>query len=364
MVVAALVIVPAAEVHADTPEQRANTLYNEGKELMAAGELRAAIVKFTEAWDAFKHPLILKKRAECHEKLLEYEEAIADYREYMNRLPSRRRQERRQMLERIQSLEALLQRPVSVTVVTSRVGVMVSVDHAEPRRTPFEVELVPGNHHAAVRDARFVPTEKTVRVAAGRATIIKLDAVPRTGRVRVQTTEASFAGVQVAIDSEPITLGQDEMLRNELAGRELVVGRHSVVCTIAGRPSFYVGFDVVEEREAVVVCKVQSPATDRLTDPWGWTTASLALTSLAAGTGLMISWALDVQKAKETNQDLITDKHIYGGVFLGLGAALGVATYFVFARNMGDEESAGAPMPRVGVAPLPGGALVGGSIRW
>ena len=150
---------------------------------MARGEFKDAVERFTAAWAVFGHPLIAKKRAESHEKLSEFEEAVADYRLYLSRLEGPKKPERKLIEERIQALEALLMKPVAVTIVASRAGVMVSVDNAAARRTPFDIHLVPGLHSARIDDARFVTNAKEVRVPAGRTSVVELEAVARTGSV-------------------------------------------------------------------------------------------------------------------------------------------------------------------------------------
>ncbi len=343
---------------ADTPEERANKLYNQGKELMLRGELLKAVASFDAAWKTYRHPLILKKRAEVRERLVQYEEAIADYRLYLTRLKARKRKERRVVRERIRALEALLERPVVVRVVSSRPGVLVAVDKGVSKRTPFDLLLTAGKHHVELRDHRYLAIQRVFRVQPGKRQVVRIDAVAKTGQLTIATDRSSFAGTNLALDQTPIVLDASERAGARLAPRVVVIGKHSLVCSVKGLPNFYLEFEVQEKSVTIVTCQFQQlVGTNMARDPWGWLTMVGAVGGLAAGTGLLISWAADVEKAREQDLELITDKHIWGGVALGLGVALGIGSYFVFTRDRGGHAVAPpafvpvlAVVPRGGVA--------------
>ncbi len=359
----------AAPAAANTPEKRAHDLYNLGKEEMAKGEYRAAIEHFDEAFAIFEHPLILKKRAESREKLNELEEALTDYRAYVDKLGKRKRKERRLIGERIAALEALLLKPVPVTVVASRVGVLVSVDSQTPRRTPFDLHLKPGLHKAEVLDPRYAREAKDVRIPAGRSAIVRLEAVPRTGSVVIVTDQLLLGNARIAIDNEPIRLTPGEQKSQKTAPRQLVVGPHNLVCTMPGRPSYYVEFTVVEGADTRVTCEFEGVRPlDTGPDVWGWVTAGSGAASLLAGAGILVSFGLDVSKEDELNSDsdptndvvLETNKHIVGGVLVGVGVALSVGSYFVFTRDRSEDDAAG----RLFITPTRDGAAFGASVTF
>lgn len=368
-----LLLSPEIALAGDSPEKQSNAMYNAGKELMARGEYEDAIRIFTEALAIYEHPLLIKKRAEAREKLDQLEEALTDYRLYLDTLKGRKRRERKQIEERIQALQARLRKPVSVTVVATRVGVLVSIDGQTPRRTPFDLLLKPGPHKAEVKDERYAPTSKQERVFAGRGAIIRLEAVPRTGTLVITTDRASFANTEIAVDNQPIELTPGERKSTTAAGRELVVGPHSLVCTLPGRPSFYVEFSVKQASAITVLCYFESVRPpERRSNVWGWTAVGVAAASAAAGTGLMISWALDVAEEDETNSDadlfndvdLDTNKHIIGGTLLGWGVAVGVASYFLFDHGDSSQDSGSVSAPVLGLIPVRGGGLIHGAFSF
>ncbi len=350
------------DARADSPEKRANALYNEGKALLAKGETRAAADKFTQAWTVFRHPLIIKRRAEARERLFEIEGAISDYKIYLGVLGRRKRAERKTVEARIAELEASLARPVAVTVVASRAGVLVSVDDEPAQRTPYKLELPPGTYTVSVRDPRFADNVLESRVPPKSPFLIKIDVQPRTGTVVIGTDRGDFEGVQVAVDSEALTIADPS--KEALEPREMEVGKHTLICTLPGRPSSYAEFSVVESQTVEIRCEFSAAGFNPAADPLGWTVAGAGIVSLGAGVGVLISYSSDVARAQELNTDtnpdndvdLVTNKDIFGGVFVGVGVALGVASYFVFTR---DRASASAF-----VLPRRGGALVGGIVRF
>lgn len=365
--IALFVLLLAVSATAQKPEKRANELYNEGKDLMSAGDLEGALAKFDEAWGFFQHGLIVKKRGEVKEQLRRYEGAVSDYQLYLQKLSSSKRKERKLILERISKLQKLLLLPVPTTVVCDRTGVRVSIDRAPAQRTPFDLKLVPGNHTAEVKDKRFEPFQKTVRIVPGDPQLIKLKATPRTGAVVVMTDRDTLRNTVIAIDNRRIELTAAQKAGQRVSVEDIVVGKHTLVCTMPGRPSYYVEFKVVQGAENTVLCdfsKVATPA-DPIRDPWGWTTAAIGLAGVATGVGLIISWRADVAFAEDTNQDLVTNKDIIGFTALGLGVAAGVASYFVFVREgAGAQADAHLSDPVIVILPTSGGGMAGATWRF
>lgn len=353
----------AVVARAAPPEKEANALYEEGKALMAQGEYARAVETLTAAWATFEHVLILKKRAEAYEKLLDYENALADYRVCLERTAPRNKADRKQLSERITALEALLERPVEVKVTSTPPGAMVQVDQGAAQRTPYTASLVPGEHRVVVADPRFRDAEKRFRVTTVAAQAVALELTAKQGRFVLRTSEETLAEVSVSIDAEPVELAAEERLNRATRPRDLSVGKHNAVCSTPGSPSAYVEFTVEEGQVAEVQCQLVVARSSALSDGWGWTTASLGIAGVAAGTGLLVSYALDVQTAEDRNQDLITNKHYIGGTLLGVGVGLAVGSYWVFTRH--DDDTASLPLlPALEVGTREGGALFGASGRF
>ena len=346
---------------AQSDERRANALYNEAKALLASGDFDAAVQKLTHAWETFPHPLIMKKRAETQEKRQEYQAAIDDYRTYLDKLPRRKRTERRLVNERIVTLEQIIHKPVEVTVIATRPKVLVSVDGAESRATPFDLLLRPGDHSLLIDDPRFEAEERRIALKPGRAQVVNLSPRPRVGQVVIATDQESFMNTEVAVDGAAVPIAVASRTQRRLPPREVMVGRHNLTCKLPEIPTYYVEFEVTAAEQLLVTCAfetVRPPSV--LSDPWGWVTAGAGIAATAAGIGLLVSWSLDVRLAEERNQDLITNKDLIGAVSLGVGVALGVASYFVFTRDQGGEGVTLLPT----LSPLSQGGLIGGVGRF
>ncbi len=335
---------------AEPPEKQANARYEEAKALMNEGEFASAVEKLTEALALFQHPLIMKKRAEAWEKLVDFERALADYREYLGLLSASNKQDRRLASDRIAQLEALLQRPVAVNVVSTPPGVLVTRVGASgaPERTPFEAQLLPGRYTFKIADPRFASGEATVRVLAGATQAVQLAATARMGRVVVRTSRPTLEGVSVSIDAEPVDLTPGEITSGVTTPRSVALGRHNVVCAIPGSPNAYVEFEVAEGQTTDVSCQFfYSAGSASSSNAWGWTMVGIGTAGVLAGTGLLVSYALDVQTAEERDQELVTNKHWIGGTALGVGLAVGIASYWVFTS---DDDSAATSAPRAPLA--------------
>jgi len=348
---------------ADSPERRANALYNEAKELIVQGRLADAVTRLTQAWSTFEHPLIMKKRAEVQEKRLEYESAIADYRLYLGRLSSRKKSERRVIIERIGALEAILRKPVTVTIVTAGARVLVSVDGQPPQRAPFDVELVAGQHQLTVADPDYQSTARTFAVAAGRPHVETLEPVRREGQVVITTDRGTIGEAGVSINGHPRIMTAAESATDRMTPRRLPTGTHSLACRRPDTPVYYTTFEVVEDRVTVVQCAFDLVDPSVAGDTWGWVTASTSIAATLAGVGLLASYGADVALAEERNQDLETNKHIIGGVLLGVGVGLGIGSYFVFTRDQGSRPTEAPAVSFVPeIAPSGDGGFVFGGI--
>ena len=332
---------------------------------MQAGEPAKAVAKFTEAWKVFQHPAILKKRAEAYEQLQQYYEAVKDYRDYRKRLKPSDKKARRTIRERIKSLDALLAKPVNVTISSGASGVKVTLNGDNEHTTPFDLKLLPGEHQVAVVDKRYSPHSKTFRVRAGRSQTIKLWVVPRTGTVVITTDRDDFELTTIKLDARIINLGPTEMMNSKTNPRELVVGEHTLVCTEKGIPSYYTTFEVIEGKLTTVECDFSSISAGMWQDPWGWLTAGSGIASTLAGVALLVSYHFDVVTAEEKNKRLVTNKHVFGGVLIGTGVALGVASYFVFTRHV--ASSASGPkrqLPLLTIVPTQNGVMAGASFNF
>ncbi|HIA01014.1 MAG TPA: PEGA domain-containing protein [Myxococcales bacterium] len=361
MLAALFVVLPAT---AQKSEKQANKLYNEGKILMDNGDVKAAIARFDGAWAAFKHPLIIKKRAEAHKLLFQYEESIADYQTYLTVAKRIKSTEKEAVLAPIATMKEMLSKPVQVSLTTGASGVRIKVDGGSVLRTPITISTTPGKHNIAIVDERYMSMSKERRVFAGKPDqVLKLQAIPKTGSVVFITDRDSFNNVQVLLDSVVINLAPQELDRQRMDARQLVIGEHKLLCSSPGLPSYYTSFTVTEGEISEVSCDFASVSSGLLRDTWGWVTLSSGLVGVVAGSAFLISYGVDQDTAESSNKELVTSKDTAGAILLGLGAVLSVSSYFVFTRHRKVAASSKS-QPVFFATPLKDGGFVSATLRF
>jgi len=307
-------------------EERANRFFNQAKLLMAQGDFASAVDDLSKAWTLFSHPLIVKKRAQCHEELGMLEEAIADYETFLTvGRPSA--SERRELQAHLKTLAERNLKAVPVTVTSLRVGLLVAVGDQEPKRVPFAVSLKPGTVQFAVQDPRFEKTKVSIRIRAVPHQVVSVTGVERLGSVVVASSAGSFEDVAVFIDSRSIPVTSDERQGDVLNSRSVGVGEHLLRCDRGGMLGTAVAFRVVPDTEVRVMCQLPSAPAQSL---WFWSAVSVGAASVLTGVALLTSYGLDKAKADDTHQRLISSKPLAGGLVLGAGVAVGVASIFLY----------------------------------
>ena len=164
----------------------------------------------------------------------------------------------------------------------------------------------------------------------------------------------------MTIDGRRLRLSAEEQNQQRMKPRELTVGEHVLLCRVSGERSASVSFTVTTAGVMTVQCGTA------LSKTWFWSAVIGGGLGVTVGTGFLVSYALDLSKAKSTNQRLITSKHIAGSVSLALGLGLGVASYFLYDDTAAEPlESAGSLTPFVTVPSLDtAGVLMGVSGRF
>lgn len=325
-------VVCPAPADAESPEELANAKYRQAKSLVVEGDLEAAERLYSEAWDIYQHPLIMKKRAEVRERLLDFGGALVDYRQYFALLSKGKRKERRVVLDRIALLESLMVKPVRTTVVASETGVLVSVDRSAAQPTPFDVDLIPGAHTIRVVDERYESARIIYEVLAGAPGVARIEVRELLVAVRIGVNDGLFDGVSLRLDGVRLGLSQQELGQNVVV-RDVLPGAHQMTCSRSDGTVVTTTFEAVRNTPVRVLCDFSRVDRLMLTDPWGWVTVGLGVGAVGAGIGYLVSWSQDKSLAESRNQDLRTSKHIAGGVLLGVGTALAVGSYFVFTRH-------------------------------
>jgi hypothetical protein len=151
---------------------RARALDQQGAKAYADGRYNDAIRYFEEAYRLGGPPFELWNIAKCHLRLDQPEEAAATLERYLA-VPDLPPEDRE---EATQQLEALKQRPSTLTVASSPAGASVTVDgQPQPGQTPLSVKVPPGKHTVEVaKDGRATHTED-IEARYGRAVIVNAE---------------------------------------------------------------------------------------------------------------------------------------------------------------------------------------------
>ncbi len=105
---------PPAVAQQQSPDAQARALYLEGDRLYAEGRYEGAVVKFREAYQLARRPLLLYNLANAQERLGNYEDALDALRRYA---PSAEATELRTIARRMANLEARVRLAATPPVV-------------------------------------------------------------------------------------------------------------------------------------------------------------------------------------------------------------------------------------------------------
>lgn len=350
---------------AGTPEAKAFGLFQAARKDFVAKRFADAASKLEEAYKLFPQPMILFRRAEALENLQKIELAMKLYKSLSNTKDSKIRGPSRSGVRR---LEALLAQPVEVSIISGEVvGALIFVDGKPFGTTPGLVRLKRGKHVLKVTKEGHQPHIVTNFVAEGIDTM-KVEAIlkPFVGLVRVKVPTGDFTDTRVLIDGRLVPIA--DAMATETAAISVPVGRHQLECARDGFPSYYRPFVVKTGEMMNLACAFGGPSSaDESDGPnWaGWITLGAGIGMLAVGGGLVGSYFADLDLADRLGRELQSNKHIAGGILLGLGLVSTVTGAVILALDTGDDEPLPVDQVRFQMAPTfgPGhvGAALGGS---
>jgi hypothetical protein len=132
-------------------EQAAKAQAEHGVRAFAEGDYHAAIAAFVRADQLRPNPAFVYDIGRAHEELHATDRALFFYREYLRRAPGAA--DRREVLARIDALSQHRPEPRSHTlrVRTQPAGASVWIDSEPVGKSPLELELPGGAHHATFR---------------------------------------------------------------------------------------------------------------------------------------------------------------------------------------------------------------------
>ena len=292
-------------------EDKAFDLYQEARAFFEKGEFEGARGRLKEAWALFPHPAIGLKLSDVYEKLGMPEEAL----EALKAIKTEEPEFRQQIQVRIRALEAYLQQPLKVSVVSGAEQTTVVIDHRDRRIAPFDLQLPRGIHVFEARALGYRAAKRVVNVRGAQPVLVRFDLQPLTGTLSVRAPDDNVFGLRIQVDGRPWKLGSDEHVLKQTRPRIVRVGAHPLVCWRDGYTKDVRTVVVREAEDVVVDCRTQAIATQGAQEVWAWVAAGGGLASAGAATFLLISYQQDLKKADRDNQNMESNKHIFGGVF-------------------------------------------------
>lgn len=317
-------------------EIKANSLYLQAKDHFEKLEFDEALRKLDEAFNLFPIPLILFQKAKVYEKMGRIEDSYETLKSIKSNDPKIKKRVETEM----KNTEAILAKPILVSIVTDVSGVEVKIDDKkELYKTPFDIELKRGKHKFVFYKPGFKRLEKQFEVKGIFPMVYKEKMEVLKGRYVIQTDSGSLGDLKILVDNNEMVLSENEQMGVQSNVREIQIGSHNLICKKDGYLPLITPFVVKEGEVANILCKFEKPPSIGI---WPWVAAGGGAVFLGIGTLLLISYFNDKDELekKPEGTKLESNKHIFGGMFLAMGIGAGVASYFLFTKKPSEEKSA------------------------
>jgi tetratricopeptide (TPR) repeat protein len=378
-----LASLPAAAAD-DAATKQALAFFEVGAQAYDAGNFKAAIKAFDEAYRLAPRPGVTFSLAQAHRRQYgldrkpdDLRAAVKHYREYLGKVETGGRRE--EVLQALDYLEPLAEKlgntpdpgakaapkvepQTSLMIMTRVKGAMISVDGGKPATTPVVAEVKPGKHTVRVTADGYFPDEREVPASAGITTPVDVPLQEMPGLVEIDAP----SGAEVSVDGRP--RGAAPFAKP----LDVQAGRHLVTVTRNGYRVHAEEIDLARgEKKAVhapLARTAQRKASFVLMGAGaggliaGGVLAALAvgkqheaqdIGNQASGTGCPPLQAGCTLAAYDDARNARDDLRRWAGVAAGGGLALGVGGLLLYAF---DQPSVGASSVRVddkAKAPVP-----------
>ncbi len=349
--VAVLVAMPVAlapRARAESPEEdAAKQEYDLGWQALQDGKPAEALEHYRRSYDLLPRARTLFNIAVTEEKLGLLPDALVHYSEFLERAEARDLDLTKLAREKVAELEKRV--PGTVEIVSTPAGADVYVDGAGTRsgRTPLTLELTAGSHRVKVVAHGAEPSERSVKVAAGKfaqerfaLTVLpppRKAAGPEASTRRRDTDadgrgalviHSKVAGAAVSIDGMVVgttRLGDHSNSRTPVLEHDVAHGQHTVIVERAGGRSWHKRLHVSPDEIVTIDLAFQGPrpARKRLLK---WGLVGLSAVGLAAGGTLGVLALRDVtgatadEHSRGKTRARLSDLFMAGGAAALLGA--------------------------------------------
>jgi hypothetical protein len=262
------------------PLEEAKRHFTQGVALYNDGNYNAALAEFQAAYKLRKSPGVLYNIGLTEKALFHYNEAIDNLGQYLAAEPKLTAERKNEVKQLIAEMSALL---ATVTINVVPDGATVTLDGRTLGTAPLApYGMAAGNHVIEVTSEGYRPVRRELMIAAGvpLTLTLKLDEIPKTGKVKIS---ASSPSATVTIDDKP--LGPVPV------SVELALGGHTLEVAAKGyqvhRSELVVAAG--QERTVNVVLDLPTPRAERAPfySKWYfWVPVGAVVVGTALGVGL------------------------------------------------------------------------------
>ena len=285
-------------------------------------------MKLQRAYRFCEHPNILVSIANRFVELQQPEKA----REALSKIQNPDARLRRLLTKVRKRIEEQLQKPIVVSVRARPAGASVSVDGGRFVRLPAELTLRRGTRRFTFRAPGR--RDKTVtRTLVGMQPVTVSTVLPQAfGRWKIALKSGSLKNVRILFNGRIVGLTSRERAQRITYARSVAPGRYTVNCLQGVDGVANVTVVVKSNEVSVGLCDFPQKGLSGTGKIVAWTGIGLAAASLAAGIGVLASYADDVATYKPPQYRIESTKPAGGALLLITSVGFGVVSGLIFGK--------------------------------
>ena len=321
LLIATLLLVATAACAQENDPEKAQEAFEAAKALYDKGDFRGALDKLREAYGHYPDPAIQLSIAKRLLDLDEPEQALAE----LQAVKAKDKKLKAAVKSEIESVQEILAQPVLVTFETDPPGAMLSIDGAEPMKSPARKSMPRGTVRVVVALSGHETLQENVLIKGTKPFTKAWTLVAMTGNLTIEVLGARpGANPYVTLDGKAAVPGRPQAIK---------AGEHVVTCSMPNEPVSTLKTTIQAGKNVTLRCALAGPVDKPV--PWkkpaGWASVGAGAAAVATGIALFVSYSQDQDTYAEPQYTVEgSSKQWTGGVATGLGAGLiGLGTYWL-----------------------------------
>jgi len=326
-VVVLLIVLFAGPALAQSKEALAAKAYKEAKVLYEAGDIPGSLAKLREAYKYLPDP---KLGISIARRLMDLDRPT-EAAEQLRSIETRSRKLKKLIASDLAKLDDILAQPVTLAIETDPPGATVRAGEQPAAKTPVRLSMPRGLVVLTLEKSGYEPITDNVHLRGTKDIKKVYRLTPRDSKLEVE-----LVGVDPEAEVKPVVTVADKVVP---LGQAVTVapGKHTVACGYTdGTPPTVLKVAVPAGKNAVVRCALPEPLTAAASwkTPVGWASVGSGAAALAAGVGILVAYAVEVNQYPEPQYTINSSaKPVAGGVVAGVGAGLvGMGLGFLLSR--------------------------------